>query len=131
MTEHILPKQKHARLENFGELIMKYLDKVRVISDKYEKEGIKKGDIGHILSAEIRLGTFDFYREDPITKADDLCAAVAIADLELVESSSVTDEEILQALAGNDPNWWCKVEDGYIVNLKGERKNKIPYDYNS
>jgi len=37
----------------------------------------------------------------------------------------------LEDLPGNDPNWWCKVEDGYITNLKGERKNKIPYDYNS
>lgn len=28
-------------------------------------------------------------------------------------------------------DWWCKVEDGYIVNLKGEKKNKTPYDYDS
>ena len=26
---------------------------------------------------------------------------------------------------------WCKVEDGYIINLKGEKKNKIPFDYES
>lgn len=112
-------------------IIMKYLDRVRVISNKYEKDGIKKGDEGHILSAEIRFGTFDFYRENPLTKEDDLCAAIRIEDLELIESAQITDEEILEALSGHNPNWWCKVEDGYIVNLKGEKKNKIPYDYDS
>ena len=40
-------------------------------------------------------------------------------------------EDILEDLPDHDPAWWCKVEDGYILNLKGERKNKIPYDYNS
>ena len=110
---------------------MKYLDKVRVISDKYEKEGVQKGDVGHILSAEIRYNTFDFYLENPITKGDDLCCAVYVGDLELVESAEITDEEILEALSGHDPNWWCKVENGYILNLKGERKNKTPYDYSS
>ena len=110
---------------------MKYLDKVRVISNDYEKDGIKKGDVGHILSAEIRYGTFDFYKENPETKADDLCSAIKIKDLELVESSDITDEEIIKALSKNNPSWWCKVENGYIVNLKGERKNKIAYDYDS
>lgn len=110
---------------------MKYLDRVRVISDRYKAFGINAGDEGHILNAEIRYGTFDFYREDPVTKADDVCAAVKIEDLELVESSDITDEQILKDLPGHDPKWWCKVEDGFIVNLNGERKNKIPYDYNS
>ena len=110
---------------------MKYLDKVRVITDKYRSQGISKGDVGHILNAEIRYGTFAFYRENPITKADDLCVAVFVGDLEVVRSSDITDAEILEDLPGNDPNWWCKVEEGYIINLKGEQKNKIPYDYNS
>lgn len=110
---------------------MKYLDRVRVITNKYESEGIKEGDEGHILSAEIRYNAFDFYREDPITKADDICALVHVEDLELVESANISDESILEALANHDPNWWCKVEDGFIKNLKGEKKNKIPYDYNS
>ncbi len=110
---------------------MKYLDRVRVITDKYEEKGVKKGDEGHILSAAIRYNTFNFYREDPVTFADDISAAIFVGDLELVESSDITDEEILEDLPKRDPNWWCKVEDGFIKNLKGERKNKIPYDYNS
>ena len=110
---------------------MKYLDRVRVITDKYEKDGIKKGDEGHILSAEIRYNSFDFYREDPITFADNISAAIFVGDLELVNSSNITDEDILEALANHDPNWWCKVEDGFIKNLKGDKKNIIPYDYNS
>lgn len=109
---------------------MKYLDRVRVITNDYEKFGIFKGDEGHILSAEIRNGTFDFYK-NPDTLADEKCAAVKIQDLEIVTDFKIPDKTILEALSGNDPNWWCKVENGYILNLKGERKNKIPYDYNS
>ena len=77
---------------------MKYLDRVRVISNKYEKEGIYKGDEGHILSAEIRSGTFDFYRENPVTLADDECDAVKIEDMELICPSDIIDDDILEAL---------------------------------
>ncbi len=56
---------------------------------------------------------------------------IHVSDLEAVKSSNMTDKDILEDLPGRNPNWWCKVEDRYIVNLKGERKNKIPYDYNS
>ena len=41
------------------------------------------------------------------------------------------DEANLGDLPANKPAWWCTVHDVYIWNLKGERKNKIPYDYNS
>lgn len=34
-------------------------------------------------------------------------------------------------LAINNPKWWCKVEDGYIMNLLGEKKNKISFAYDS
>ena len=38
---------------------------------------------------------------------------------------------LLKSLPEKYPNWWCKVEDGYIVNLEGDKLNKVPYDYNS
>ncbi len=110
---------------------MKYLDRVKIISNEYEKFGIYYGDEGHILSAEIRDGKFEFFREDPITFADDINAEIKIEHLKLVKSSDITDNEILNALAGNNPNWWCKVEDGYILNLNGKKKNKIAYKYDS
>ncbi len=110
---------------------MKYLDKVRVIVDDYASVGIHKGDNGHILSAAIRQGTFDFYRLNPLTLADDISCAIAIEHLELVEGGNATDDMILHALPSRDINWWCKVEEGYIINIKGDKKNKIPYDYNS
>lgn len=110
---------------------MKYFDRVRVISDGYEDHGIYKGDEGHILNAEIRGGCFDFYRENPLTLEDDANAPVRIEDLEVVESSDMTDKEILEALPLKNPAWWCKVEDGYIINLKGEKLNTVPYKYNS
>ena len=56
---------------------------------------------------------------------------IFVGDLKVVRSSDLNDEDILKDLPGHNPEWWCKVEDGYILNLKGERKNKIPYDYNS
>ena len=33
---------------------MKYMDRVRVLTDDYVEFGIHKGDEGHILAAEIR-----------------------------------------------------------------------------
>lgn len=102
---------------------------MRVLTDHYEKHGIHKGDEGHIMNPEIRYGTFLFYREDPITLADDANASIKIQDLEVVESSDVTDEDILDALPLHNPEWGCKVEDGYILNLKGERLNKYAYNY--
>ena len=108
---------------------MKLYDRVRVINDGYEGYGIKKGDEGHILNAEIRYGTFCFYREDPETLADDASASVRIEDLVLVEDGGATDEDILEELPRHNPEWGCKVIDGFIYNLKGERLNEYAYDY--
>ena len=33
---------------------MKYLDEVRVLTDAYESQGVKKGDVGTIILSEIR-----------------------------------------------------------------------------
>ncbi|MBR2974599.1 MAG: hypothetical protein IKC47_02515 [Clostridia bacterium] len=109
---------------------MKYLDAVKVLTDKYQSEGVEKGAIGTIILSEIRSNTFEvvFSHKDG---RDYAMIEIFVGDLEVVRSSDVTDAEILEDLPGNDPNWWCKVEDGYIINLNGERKNKIPYDYNS
>ena len=56
---------------------------------------------------------------------------INVSDLELVKDNKITDSAILEALPKKNPKWWCKVENGYIINLLGEKKNKIPYDYNS
>lgn len=109
---------------------MKYLDDVKVLTDKYQSEGVEKGAIGTIIFSWLRNDKYEvvFSHKDGRDYAEIL---IHVGDLEVVRSSDVTDAEILEDLPGNDPNWWCKVEDGYIINLKGERKNKIPYDYNS
>lgn len=109
---------------------MKWLDEVRVISDKYESEGVKKGDIGTIILSEIRYNTYEVVFSDKEGK-DYAQTEIHIEDLEVVRSSDINDEDILEDLPAQNPGWWCKVEDGYILNLKGEKKNKIPYDYNS
>ena len=126
---------------------MKYLDRVRVIKDKkeYEKYNVYKGMIGTISDAEIRDNSFHVAFIDERVKdvqfmsvennlcklKDDIFCVIRIEDLELVEDMKTPDDWILDAIPKHNPNWWCKVEDGYIVNLKGEKKNKIPYDYNS
>lgn len=110
---------------------MKYLDRVRILTDDYEKYGIHKGDEGHIMNAEIRYGTFFVCRENPETLEDDADAEVKIQDMEVVKSSNMTDENILNALPLHNPEWGCKVEDGYILNLKGERLNKYAYNYST
>ena len=109
---------------------MKWLDEVKVLTDKYEKEGVKKGDIGTIIFAWIRNNKYEVVFSDK-TGRDYADVMINIADLEVVRSSNITDQDILEDLPGKNPNWWCKVEDGYILNLKGERKNTIPFDYNS
>ncbi len=109
---------------------MKYLDEVRVLTDKYEDKGVKKSAVGVIINSEIRFNKFHvvFHDEEGY---DDLIIGIFVGDLQLVNSSNINNEDILEDLPGRNPNWWCKVEDGFIKNLKGEKKNKIAYDYNS
>ncbi len=113
---------------------MKYLDKVKVIKDReeYKKNNVFKGRIGTIMSAEIRDNCFYiiFNRENDDKNWYDECV-VKIKDLELVEDGNASDEWILENIPLNNKKWWCKVENGYIINLLGEKKNKTPYDYNS
>lgn len=101
--------------------------------------------MGRIMTPEIIGATFEVIFIDPRFADSEFMAneenhkllendvffPVDIKDLEFVEDGGADDEFILENLSGNDPRWWCKVEDGYILNLLGERKNKIPYDYNS
>ena len=123
---------------------MKLFDEVKVINEKerYKEYKIHKGMVGTIIDAEIRFKAFQVIFTDPKTKQpnfdwenerweDDIVEYIDIEDLEVVKESDVTDEFILKSLPEKYPNWWCKVEDGYIVNLQGEKLNKVPYDYNS
>lgn len=126
---------------------MKFLDKVEVVIDKkeYKDNEIHKGMVGTIIDAEIRDNCFNVVfidervkdkefmskEENFLSLKDDIIYPIKIKDLKLVEENNCSDEIILDSIPLNNPNWWCKVEDGYIINLKGERKNKIPYDYDS
>ena len=109
---------------------MKYFDKVKVLKN-YEKDNVFAGEIGWINEPEIRDNSFLIYFETGDDNDLYKSCVVKIKDLELIEESDLTDEQILADLPKNDPHWWCKVENGYIVNLLGEKKNKIPFDYNS
>ena len=112
---------------------MKYLDKVKVINDKeiYKKYNIHQGMIGTIIDAESRDNCFHVIFVDKNMINDDIFLPIKIKDLELVKDNNTSDDLILEAIPKNNPKWWCKVEDGFITNLLGEKKNKIPYDYNS
>ncbi len=116
---------------------MKYLDNVRLIVDKtkYSKCGVRQGNIGTIIQSflmfgENKIGSFDvvFFPEAP---NKDIYVSVDVCDLEVVYESAITDEDILEDLPMHDPSRYCKVVDGYIMNLKGEKLNKIPYQYDS
>ena len=126
---------------------MKLFDDVKVIrnNEYYNKNGVFVGRIGTINSAEIRDNTFEvvfiderfwdksfeWTDENLETVKDDIFLEMNIEDLEVVKESNATDEDILESIPLKNKEWWCKVENGYIVNLLGEKKNKIPYDYNS
>ena len=112
---------------------MKEYDKVKLIKDKdiYKKFNITSGMIGTICQPEIRDLSFLVCFEDKKLKHGFDCVPIKITDLELVKEGFANDEILLDEIPSHNKDWWCKVEDGYIMNLKGERKNKIPYDYNS
>ncbi len=126
---------------------MKLFDDVKVIKDceYYNENGVFVGRIGTINSAEIRDNTFEvvfiderfwdksfeWTDENVETMKDDVFLEMDIEDLEVVKESNATDEDILESIPLKNKKWWCKVENGYIINLLGEKKNKIPYDYNS
>lgn len=99
--------------------------------DEYAEQGVKLNDVGTIIQPEIRDNYFYVVFTDPTFVKMDEFVEILIEDLEVVEESNTTDEQILEELPLNNPKWWCKVEGGYILNLLGEKKNKIPYDYNS
>ncbi len=109
---------------------MKFMDKVRVLKD-YLNSNVKKGEIGTIFDAEIRDNCFNVIFDNHNIYDWYKYAVVKIEDLQVVEDGKATDKQILEGLPLNNPKWWCKVESGYILNLLGEKKNKIPYDYNS
>ncbi len=112
---------------------MKYLDDVQLINerDEYKKEGLTVGMIGTIINAEIRDTAFFVVFHTNDEKDWYKTCNIKIVDLQLKKDNNCSDKTILEDLPKQNPNWWCKVENGYILNLKGERKNKIPYDYNS
>ena len=126
---------------------MKLYDDVRVLCNTkyYNQNAVFKGMIGTIIHPEIRDNRFyvcfideklsdkNFIFNDKSMQnlKDDIFLDIEISDLELVKEGFGTDERILEELPKQNPKWWCKVEDGYIVNLLGEKKNKIPYNYNS
>lgn len=109
---------------------MKLFDKVEIINDKYEKMGIPKGTRGAIVLPEIRDCGFEIEVFD-LPKSVFALQHIKIEDMKVTKSSDIGDEIILEELPKKNPKWWCKVENGYIMNLLGEKKNKIPYDYNS
>ncbi|MCM1533709.1 MAG: hypothetical protein NC099_03550 [Corallococcus sp.] len=115
---------------------MKYFDYVRVLKDRpeYEENNVHAGEIGIIWQPEIRDNTFYVMFETGDEYNFYKYCVIRIEDLDFVKEPdfiTVTDDVLLKDLCKQDPRWWCKVEDGYILNLKGERKNKIPYKYDS
>jgi len=113
---------------------MKYGDMVIVVKDKkeYKDKGVHKGMIGMLTDAEIRDTEFFVIFSSRYSKDNsDIYIPMYVGDIETFKEGNYTDEQILKDLPKNNPKWWCKVENGYIINLLGEKKNKIPYDYNS
>lgn len=120
---------------------MKMFDKVKILvsNPEYEKYGVYKGMVGTIIEAHIEFRSFQVAFTDPTpfteetmySIKDDIVEYIHVKDMEVVEESDCTDEFIFNDLPNKDIRWYCKVEDGYIKNLKGEKLNKIAYDYDS
>ena len=110
---------------------MKLYDKVKVTSDKYEKQNIHLGEIGTIFDPLILHNKFTcIFDNNSDTDWYKYCD-IDINDLELIKSSDATEKMMLEEFPSPNKSFWCIVEDGFIKNLKGEKKNKIAYDYDS
>lgn len=105
---------------------MKYLDEIEIISNNYEKAGIPKGTRGTIIMPEIRDLSFECELNCLVE-----IHPIKICDMKVTKVSNISDKIILNALPSNNPKWWCKVEDGFVKNLLGEKKNQIPFEYES
>ena len=113
---------------------MKMLDDVKItnLKDRYKQLGVNVDMEGTIIEACIREDSFlVVFPAKDVHKDDDIFVDVKIEDLKLIRDNKCSDEILLDDLPKQNPKWWCKVENGYIINLLGEKKNKIPYDYNS
>ena len=126
---------------------MKFLDKVEVANDtkEYSQNSIFKGMQGTIIDAEIRDNCFNvifvderlhkkqFMSEESnfLSLEEDIIYPIKIKDLKLLKDNNCKDADILESIPKNNPKWWFKVEDGFIKNLLGDKKNKIPYDFDS
>ena len=76
---------------------MKWLDTVKVITNKYENQGVKKGAVGTILMSEIRNDTFWVVFSD--TNGKDYAELnIKVFDLELVKDNGLTDADILNGV---------------------------------
>lgn len=90
---------------------MKWLDEVRVITDKYEEYGVKKGDVGTIILSEIRELAFEVAFTYPGGYDDELIE-IYVGDLELVRDIGLTDESILKDLPGHERIGGVKLKTG-------------------
>lgn len=82
---------------------------------------------GAIVLPEIRDNTFMV--EVFNFQGDTQCVTpIDVSHLKLRERNDLTDAEILADLPGNNPNWWCKYENGKFITLKANKnltnKNK-------
>ncbi|MBQ7884591.1 MAG: hypothetical protein IJ318_00640 [Clostridia bacterium] len=124
---------------------MKLLDDVKLLNDNYKNKGLTKGMIGTIVDADIRWNCFCVNFQDQriydknfinneeslLKLKNDIYTEIKIEDMEVIKSSDCTDEYLKENLPLAYKDCWCKVENGYIMNAEGKKKNKIPYDYNS
>jgi len=123
---------------------MKLFDKVKVIKDRkeYNDMGVFKDMVGTITDACLIFNSFEVsFTDDWNTLVklygenawdygkEDIDIYIRVEDLEVVEESDVTDDYIKINLPNEDPKLWCKVENGYIYNLLGEKQNPEPYKY--
>ncbi len=109
---------------------MKLLDEVKVVNDKYKENGITEGMIGTIIEVDIRWESFYVCFQDQrvydevfmqnqeniFKLKNDICCGIKIKDLELIKDNNATDAMIKDSLPENHKDWWCKVENGFIVN---------------
>lgn len=105
--------------------------KIKKDADYLVKQGVHSGREGKIIEPEIENGCFRVLFIDRFYKEPDIIADVKIEHLELVEYGFASDDILLEEIGARSGEKWCKVVNGFIMNIVGDKKNKVAFDYNS
>ena len=97
-------------------------------SERRELAQFPKVDIKTLLDGSF-MTKFESYTQDQFPLREKFRTLKAMMSYYVFRQ--LDNNDIYNNLPENHKDCWCKVEEGFIVNLKGEKKNNKPYHYST